>query len=70
VELAFMTNAGKAALYLRPILEELHLEQLHPTKIAVDSRGAQQLTNAQLGCPLLLFTVSLLISLLEMDLKP
>jgi hypothetical protein len=27
--------------------EELHLEQLQPTKIAVDNRGAQQLTNAQ-----------------------
>jgi hypothetical protein len=46
-ELAFMTDAGKAALYLRLILEELHLDQLHPTKIAVDNRGAQQLTNAQ-----------------------
>jgi hypothetical protein len=46
-ELAFMTDAGKAALYLRSILEELHLEQLHPTKIAVDNRGARQLTNAQ-----------------------
>jgi hypothetical protein len=42
-----MTNAGKAALYLRSILEELHLEQLHPTKIALDNRGAWQLTNAQ-----------------------
>lgn len=46
-ELAFMTDAGKAALYLRSILEELHLEQLQPTKIAVDNRGARQLTNAQ-----------------------
>jgi hypothetical protein len=46
-ELAFMTDAGKAALYLRSILEELHLEQLTPTKIAVDNRGARQLTNAQ-----------------------
>jgi hypothetical protein len=42
-----MTDAGKAALYLRSILEELHLDQLHPTKIAVDNRGARQLTNAQ-----------------------
>jgi hypothetical protein len=48
VELAFMTDAGKAALYIRSILEELHLEQLQPTtKIAVDNRGARQLTNAQ-----------------------
>jgi hypothetical protein len=44
---AFMTDAGKAALYLQSILEELHLEQLAPTKIAVDNRGARQLTNAQ-----------------------
>jgi hypothetical protein len=46
-ELAFMTDAGKAALYLRSILEELHLEQLMPTPIDVDNRGARQLTNAQ-----------------------
>jgi hypothetical protein len=46
-ELAFMTDAGKAALYLCSILEELHLQQLHPTKIAVDNRGARQLSNAQ-----------------------
>lgn len=46
-ELAFMTDAGKAALYLRSILEELKLEQLCPTDIKVDNRGARQLTNAQ-----------------------
>jgi hypothetical protein len=46
-ELAFMTDAGKAALYLRSILEELNLEQLCPTDIKVDNRGARQLTNAQ-----------------------
>jgi hypothetical protein len=46
-ELAFMTNVGKAVLYLRSILEELHLDQLKPTKIAVDNCGARQLTNAQ-----------------------
>jgi hypothetical protein len=46
-EFAFMTDAGKAALYLRSILEELCLEQLHPTGIQVDNRGARQLTNAQ-----------------------
>ena len=42
-----MTDAGKVALYLRSILEELELEQLHPTDIKVDNRGARQLTNAQ-----------------------
>jgi hypothetical protein len=42
-----MTDAGKAALYLRSILEELQLEPLHPTGIQVDNRGARQLTNAQ-----------------------
>jgi hypothetical protein len=42
-----MTDAGKAALYLQSILKELHLEQLTPTKIAVNIRGARQLTNAQ-----------------------
>jgi hypothetical protein len=47
-ELAFLTNASrKAALYLQSILEELQLEQLCPTDIKVDNRGAQQLTNAQ-----------------------
>jgi hypothetical protein len=46
-ELNAMTDAGKAALYLRSILEELGLEQLHPTDIQVDNRGARQLTNAQ-----------------------
>jgi hypothetical protein len=42
-----MLDAGKAALYLRSILEELQLEQLCPTDVKVDNRGAQQLTNAQ-----------------------
>jgi hypothetical protein len=42
-----MTDAGKAALYLQSILEELQLEQLCPTDIRVDNRGARQLTNAQ-----------------------
>jgi hypothetical protein len=42
-----MTDAGKAALYLRSILEELGLEQLCPTDIRVDNQGARQLTNAQ-----------------------
>jgi hypothetical protein len=46
-ELGFMTDAGKAALYIRSILEELQLEQVLPTQIAVDNRGARQLSNAQ-----------------------
>jgi hypothetical protein len=47
-EFGFMTDAGKAALYIRSIMEELQLEQILPTQIAVDNRGAQQMTNAQL----------------------
>jgi hypothetical protein len=42
-----VTDAGKAALYLQSILEELQLEQLCPTDIQVDNRGARQLTNVQ-----------------------
>lgn len=46
-ELAAMADAGKAALYLRSILEELGIEQTEPTPISVDNRGARQFTNAQ-----------------------
>jgi hypothetical protein len=46
-EFGFMTDAGKAALYIRSIMEELQLEQILPTQIAVDNRGAQRMTNAQ-----------------------
>ncbi len=46
-ELGFMTDAGKAALYIRSIMEELQLEQTLPTQIAVNNRGAQRTTNAQ-----------------------
>ena len=46
-KLGFMTDAGKAALYLRSILEELCLEQCLATKIDVDNRAGRQLTNAQ-----------------------
>ena len=42
-----MTDAGKAALYIRSILEEIQIEQILPTQIAVDNRGARQMTNAQ-----------------------
>ena len=46
-ELQAMTDAGKAALYLRSILAELNLTQLKPTTIQVDNRAARQFTNAQ-----------------------
>ena len=47
-ELYSMTDAGKAALYLRSLLEELGLlQQFLPTPIEADNRGARQLTNAQ-----------------------
>ena len=46
-ELQAMTDAGKAALYLRSILEELNLEQTTPTQIHVDNRAARQFSNAQ-----------------------
>jgi hypothetical protein len=35
----FMTDAGKAALYIRSILQKLQLEQVLPTQIAVNNRG-------------------------------
>ena len=50
-EFGFMTDAGKAALYIRSILEELQLEQVLPTQIADDNRGARQLSNAQQPTP-------------------
>jgi hypothetical protein len=43
----FMTDAGKAALYIQSIMEELQLEQILPTQIAVNNCSAQQMTNAQ-----------------------
>jgi hypothetical protein len=45
-EFSTMTDAGKAALYLRSILEELGLDQILPTEILADNRGARQLSNA------------------------
>jgi hypothetical protein len=39
-EFGFMTDAQKATLYIRLILEELQLEQVLPSQIAVDNRGA------------------------------
>ena len=46
-ELFFMVDAGKAALCLQSILEEIGLEQTDPTPIQSDNRGARMLSNAQ-----------------------
>ena len=46
-KLYFMVDAGKEAIYLRTILEDLGLEQLQPTPIQSDNRGARMLPNAQ-----------------------
>ena len=41
-----MTDAGKAALYIRWILEELGLIQVDPTPILADNSGAIAIANA------------------------
>ena len=46
-EFASMVDAGKAALYLRSILDEIGLTQHQPTPILIDNAGAQQMANAQ-----------------------
>jgi hypothetical protein len=46
-EFCNMTDAGKAALYLRSILDELGIDQIMPTQILADNRGARQLSNAR-----------------------
>ena len=46
-EFAAMTDAGKAAIYLRSILDQIGLTQEHPTEIQVANRGARYLANAQ-----------------------
>ena len=46
-EFCYMVDAGKAALYLCSMLEELDLEQTLPTEILADNRGALQMANAQ-----------------------
>jgi hypothetical protein len=46
-ELYTMVDGGKAALYIRSILEELGIEQLEPTEILCDNQGALKITNAQ-----------------------
>jgi hypothetical protein len=42
-----MTDAGKAALYLRSILHLLGIWQILPTEILANNRGAHQLSNAR-----------------------
>jgi hypothetical protein len=46
-EFAAAADAGKAALYLRSILQELGVEQLLPTVMCEDNNGARLMTNAQ-----------------------
>jgi hypothetical protein len=46
-EFAAAADSGKAALYLRSILQELGVEQLLPTVIYEDNNGARLMTNAQ-----------------------
>jgi hypothetical protein len=46
-EFCNMVDAGKAALYLRSILDEIGIEQILPTEILADNKGARQLSNAR-----------------------
>ena len=46
-EFVNMTDAGKAALYIRWILEEIGLMQVDPTPILADNSGAIAIANAQ-----------------------
>ena len=46
-EFVNMADAGKAALYLRWILEEIGLIQIDPTPICADNLGAIHMANAQ-----------------------
>jgi hypothetical protein len=46
-EFCNMVDAGKAALYLRSILDEVGIEQILPTEILADNKGARQLSNAR-----------------------
>jgi hypothetical protein len=46
-EFCNMTDGGKAALYLRSILDEIGIDQTLPTEILADNRGARQLSNAR-----------------------
>jgi hypothetical protein len=42
-----MTDAGKVALHIQSILEEIQIKQTLPTQIAIGNRRAQQMTNAK-----------------------
>ena len=46
-EFASMVDAGKAALYLRSILDELGIQHTSPTPIQIDNHGAKLMANAQ-----------------------
>ena len=46
-EFTNMADAGKAALYLKQILEELEIIMTTPTPIHADNQGAIQLANSQ-----------------------
>ena len=46
-EFCMMVDAGKAALYLRSILEEIRIPQIQPTVILCDNRGARHMANSQ-----------------------
>jgi hypothetical protein len=46
-EFASMADAGKAAIYLRSLLEDMGFIQEHPTEIQADNRGAMQMATAQ-----------------------
>ena len=46
-EFVNMADAGKAALYMRWILEEIGLIQIDPTPICADNQGAIHMANAQ-----------------------
>ena len=46
-EFASMVDAGKAALYLRSILDEIGITQDIATTILIDNQDAQLMTNAQ-----------------------
>ena len=46
-EFCMMVDAGKAALYLRSILEEIKIPQIQPTTILCDNRSARHMANSQ-----------------------
>ena len=46
-EFCMMVDAGKAAIYIRSILDEINIPQIQPTKILCDNRGARHMANSQ-----------------------